>query len=59
MASSATYPDTDENMEAIITHIEQKSRKIETLLHSVLSPFLLYHQRWLDGARGVAPQNPG
>ncbi|KAF8780939.1 hypothetical protein HU200_000904 [Digitaria exilis] len=61
----AVYPDADENLEAIITHIEQKSRKIETslsskpLLHSVLSPFLLYHRRWVDGARGVAPQNPG
>jgi hypothetical protein len=32
MASSAAYPDADENLEAIITRIEQKSRKIETLL---------------------------
>jgi actin related protein 2/3 complex, subunit 5 len=32
MSSSASYPDTDENLEAIITRIEQKSRKIETLL---------------------------
>jgi len=32
MASSAAYPDADENLEAIITRIDQKSRKIETLL---------------------------
>jgi actin related protein 2/3 complex, subunit 5 len=32
MSSSAAYPEADENLEALITRIEQKSRKIETLL---------------------------
>jgi actin related protein 2/3 complex subunit 5 len=32
MASSAAYHETDENLEALISRIEQKSRKIETLL---------------------------
>ncbi|PUZ71338.1 hypothetical protein GQ55_2G306400 [Panicum hallii var. hallii] len=32
MASSAAYPDADENLEAIITRIDQKSHKIEALL---------------------------
>jgi len=41
MASSAAYPDADENLEAIITRIEQKSRKIETLLKQYAPPFPL------------------
>ncbi|CAD6272617.1 unnamed protein product [Miscanthus lutarioriparius] len=41
MASSAAYPDADENLEAIITRIEQKSRKIETLLKQYTPPFPL------------------
>jgi actin related protein 2/3 complex subunit 5 len=31
-SSAAAYLDADENLEAIISRIEQKSRKIETLL---------------------------
>uniref|UniRef100_A0A0D3HN18 Actin-related protein 2/3 complex subunit 5 n=2 Tax=Oryza TaxID=4527 RepID=A0A0D3HN18_9ORYZ len=34
-SSAAAYLDADENLEAIISRIEQKSRKIETLLKQV------------------------
>ena len=42
MAAEEEYLEAEENLEAIITRIEQKSRKIESLLKQYAPPYFFF-----------------